>query len=291
MSNPSLSRWSAIVTLGLVASLLMLLPGGRSLLDPANYLIWIFMAASFGLYLYGILRSYHQVVLVDQALAEIDRLGELLKDRQAGAAAADRWVIESGRATVNGTVPWAWASFRAGGHERGDRAIGAVESHLHAVGGVVNGVAGAMVSVGLCGTMIGLILSLFTLKSGFNDIEGGAAKLMEHMVEAIGAMGLAFYATLFGAALGGVILRFAHLHVVADIQTVLARWDLATAALDEPAAKDPSPPGKPSGDAHAVAMVEGMLDRLDPAVRTQVQAAIASRAATPVAAPAADIKG
>ena len=64
-----------------------------------------------------------------------------------------------------------------------------------------------MITVGLLGTIIGLILTI----DGISSVLGAAGENYSDMVEGLNntvqGMGTAFYTTLFGGLLGGVILK------------------------------------------------------------------------------------
>lgn len=68
-------------------------------------------------------------------------------------------------------------------------------------------IAGLMVTLGLIGTILGLIISVGGLESVMTQVEGLSKGLLGGMKETIRGMAIAFYSTLFGAVLGAVVLR------------------------------------------------------------------------------------
>ena len=71
----------------------------------------------------------------------------------------------------------------------------------------VSVVSGMLITIGLLGTVVGLIITV----NGLSDVLEAAGKdsrlLLEGMNQTVEGMGTAFYTTFFGALLGGVVLR------------------------------------------------------------------------------------
>jgi biopolymer transport protein ExbB/TolQ len=72
---------------------------------------------------------------------------------------------------------------------------------------IVDFCSSILVTLGLVGTIIGLIRSADGLGDVFLAMSQGDTSIMEGVKEALGGMGVAFYTTLMGAILGGVCLR------------------------------------------------------------------------------------
>ena len=70
-------------------------------------------------------------------------------------------------------------------------------------------IAGLMVTLGLIGTILGLIISVSGLETVMTQVgtPGGSKGIFGGIKETIQGMAIAFYATLFGAVLGAVVLR------------------------------------------------------------------------------------
>jgi MotA/TolQ/ExbB proton channel family len=68
-------------------------------------------------------------------------------------------------------------------------------------------IAGLMVTLGLIGTILGLIISVSGLESVMTEVGIANKNIFGGVKETIQGMAIAFYATLFGAVLGAVVLR------------------------------------------------------------------------------------
>jgi hypothetical protein len=68
-------------------------------------------------------------------------------------------------------------------------------------------IAGLMVTLGLIGTILGLIISVAGLESVMTQVGIANKNIFGGIKETIQGMAIAFYATLFGAVLGAVVLR------------------------------------------------------------------------------------
>lgn len=70
-----------------------------------------------------------------------------------------------------------------------------------------------LITLGLVGTVVGLTLTLSGLTSSLEALGQDQDQLMRGLRGAMGGMGTAFYTTLLGSVLGGVLLRvFAHIN-------------------------------------------------------------------------------
>ena len=67
--------------------------------------------------------------------------------------------------------------------------------------------SGLMVTLGLIGTILGLIISVGGLENVMQNVGGANGPLLSGVQETIRGMAIAFYSTLFGAVMGAVILR------------------------------------------------------------------------------------
>jgi len=88
-----------------------------------------------------------------------------------------------------------------------DNLVTLLQSRLLAKTRVVEFCSSILVTLGLVGTIIGLIQSAGGLGEVFKAMSGGDTTIMEGVDAALGGMGVAFYTTLMGAILGGVCLR------------------------------------------------------------------------------------
>jgi hypothetical protein len=68
-------------------------------------------------------------------------------------------------------------------------------------------ISGLMVTLGLIGTILGLIISVAGLEAIMSEVGIANKNIFGGVKETIQGMAIAFYATLFGAVLGAVVLR------------------------------------------------------------------------------------
>lgn len=88
-----------------------------------------------------------------------------------------------------------------------DNLVTLLQSRLLAKTRVVEFCSSILVTLGLVGTIIGLIQSAGGLGEVFKAMASEDGSIMEGVDAALGGMGVAFYTTLMGAVLGGVCLR------------------------------------------------------------------------------------
>ncbi|MEM1354879.1 MAG: MotA/TolQ/ExbB proton channel family protein [Planctomycetota bacterium] len=88
-----------------------------------------------------------------------------------------------------------------------DNLVTLLQARLLARTRIVDFCSSILVTLGLVGTIIGLIRSADGLGDVFFAMSQGQTTIMEGVKEALGGMGIAFYTTLMGAILGGVCLR------------------------------------------------------------------------------------
>lgn len=92
-----------------------------------------------------------------------------------------------------------------------------------------------MITLGLVGTVVGLSLTLMGLTNSLEALGEDQEQLLAGLRTAMEGMGTAFYATLLGAVLGGVLLRvFAHINQngVENLEDSLSRIFLVYCAVD-----------------------------------------------------------
>ncbi|MDQ6954546.1 MAG: MotA/TolQ/ExbB proton channel family protein [Mariprofundaceae bacterium] len=92
-----------------------------------------------------------------------------------------------------------------------------------------------MITMGLIGTVLGLTITLTGLNGALENIDSDATSVLIGLREAMSGMGLAFYTTLLGSIMGGVLLRmFAYIgdNSIEALQDTLVRSCLVYAAID-----------------------------------------------------------
>lgn len=88
-----------------------------------------------------------------------------------------------------------------------DNLVTLLQARLLAKTRLVEFCSSILVTLGLVGTIIGLIQSAGGLSEVFTAISSQDDTIMQGVDKALGGMGVAFYTTLMGAILGGVCLR------------------------------------------------------------------------------------
>lgn len=92
-----------------------------------------------------------------------------------------------------------------------------------------------LITLGLIGTVVGLTLTLTGLTSSLDSLGQDQDQLLSGLRGAMAGMGTAFYTTLLGAVLGGVLLRiFAHINEngVESLEDTLTRVCLVYCSAD-----------------------------------------------------------
>lgn len=88
-----------------------------------------------------------------------------------------------------------------------DNLIVLMRTRLRASTQITDICSGILVTLGLVGTIVGLIVSAGGLGDTIQAVGGDNNQLLSGMKVTIGGMGTAFYTTLTGAILGGIVLR------------------------------------------------------------------------------------
>lgn len=104
-----------------------------------------------------------------------------------------------------------------------DNLIEILHARLTSRNRTVELLANVLITLGLVGTIIGLLLSVSSLSAALEPSSGaGVEGVLRSLRGTISALGTAFYTTLAGALLGGVILRILGSVVEAAIQRHVA---------------------------------------------------------------------
>ncbi len=92
-----------------------------------------------------------------------------------------------------------------------------------------------LITLGLVGTVVGLTLTLSGLTGSLEALGENQNQMMSGLRSAMGGMGTAFYTTLLGSVLGGVLLRiYGHIdeHGVESLENALTRICLVYCSAD-----------------------------------------------------------
>ncbi len=91
-----------------------------------------------------------------------------------------------------------------------------------------------LITVGLIGTVMGLTITLTGLNGALNNVGSDNMSMLMSLGDALSGMGLAFYTTLLGAIMGGVLLRvFAYItdNSIEALQDTLVRSCMVYASV------------------------------------------------------------
>lgn len=103
-----------------------------------------------------------------------------------------------------------------------DNLVTLLQARLLAKTRVVEFCSSILVTLGLVGTIIGLIQSAGGLSEVITAMTGEEGTVMDGVYKALSGMGVAFYTTLMGAVLGGVCLRLLSNLVDANTEHVVS---------------------------------------------------------------------
>jgi len=199
--------------------------------------IWAYIASDtsrvtwviLGTFVFGVLVSFIHVLGLTREWFCAYRLqyqikgkglyGAIAKGRQASSRfiAALQYIHENGG---NVDMP-ALSTVEFSGYIRGARFVSLLGS--------------LMITMGLIGTVLGLTITLTGLNGALENVDSDGMSVLIGLREAMSGMGLAFYTTLLGSILGGVLLRmFAYIgdNSIEALQDLLVRSCMVYAATD-----------------------------------------------------------
>lgn len=193
--------------------------------DPSR-ITW----AIIGLFALGVATSFVLTILLTLEFVKVDELENIAK--------RDGWLgIE--QTDKKGCVAQFFTSLRTIVNNNGDLNIEAlvnVEFSIYQrVAHALEIIGNLLITLGLIGTVVGLTLTLTGLTSSLDALGHDQAQLLSGLRGAMAGMGTAFYTTLLGAVLGGVLLRiFAHIdeNGVESLEDALTRVCLVYCSSD-----------------------------------------------------------
>lgn len=104
-----------------------------------------------------------------------------------------------------------------------DNLVVLMQSRLHARIRLTEIAGGVLVTIGLVGTIVGLISSFAGIDVVLKNVGEDKQKLLSGFTDTLGGMGTAFYTTLLGSILGGVVMRVLNTIVVSSTDALLSR--------------------------------------------------------------------
>lgn len=123
-----------------------------------------------------------------------------------------------------------------------DNLVVLMQSKLHARIRLTEIAGSILITIGLVGTILGLISSFGGIDEVLANVGEDKQKLLAGFNETLGGMGTAFYTTLLGSIFGGVIMRILNAIVVSGTDSLLSRIAELTEVYILPTLKAPKRP-------------------------------------------------
>ncbi|MDQ6965140.1 MAG: MotA/TolQ/ExbB proton channel family protein [Mariprofundales bacterium] len=181
-----------------------------------------------GLFLFSLLVSFIHTLLLTAEWFRGYRIERVLKKKGLSAVKPKRRVVDRFIAAVqhinsHGAVPdvAGLVDVEFAAHHRGSRFVGLLGNLL--------------ITMGLIGTVLGMTMTLSGLNGALAAIGDDQELMLSGLSSAMSGMGVAFYTTLLGSVLGGVLLRvFAWItdNSIDGLQDLMMRSCLVYAAAD-----------------------------------------------------------
>jgi len=157
---------------------------------------------TYGLFIIGVLMSFSLVLKITAEAIHASKLGKTaMKFSLAGinpenpASAVERFFLSLKEVIRKNDQPDVEALL--------DMEMGPYHRTSHAVDIIGN----LLITLGLIGTVVGLTMTLAGLTTSLDALGHDQERLLAGLTRAMGGMGTAFYTTLLGSVLGGVLLR------------------------------------------------------------------------------------
>lgn len=104
-----------------------------------------------------------------------------------------------------------------------DNLVVLMQSKLHARIRLTEIAGSVLVTIGLVGTIVGLIASFAGIDVVLESVGEDKQKLLSGFTDTLGGMGTAFYTTLLGSIFGGVVMRVLNTIVVSSTDSLISR--------------------------------------------------------------------
>lgn len=182
------------------------------------------------LFVIGVLLSFSLAITLTNEAKQAIRLGIDARDgslsevnTRLGVYAVQRFFASLKRVVAGNTPPDIEALI--------DVELNTYQRRSHAVEVIGN----LLITLGLIGTVIGLTFTLSGLTTSLDALGQDQQRLLRGLENAMSGMGTAFYTTLLGAVLGGVLLRIFALitdHGISDLSDLLKKICMVYCAQD-----------------------------------------------------------
>lgn len=184
--------------------------------DPSR-ITWLIL----GLFLLGVIASFVLTIIITKEGYRATQLEE--NAREGGLNGI---VVRAGNRIADSFFRALKATVESKGQPDVDRLLHVELASLERVSHMIETAGSLLITLGLIGTVMGLTMTLSGLTGSIEALGQDQELLMSGLREAMGGMGTAFYNTLLGAVLGGILLRvFAQInqHGVEAVQDSLMR--------------------------------------------------------------------
>jgi biopolymer transport protein ExbB/TolQ len=210
-----LLEWSLyVVALGVMVTVL----AGQIIFDALRGDAWIITAIILGIFAFALVKNFLDVHFIARqrrlTSAQIDQLRETNN--------IFVFLQNSEPSLFRDHIDNLHEIFRRDYNISQDNLVTLLQARLLSKTKVVDFASSILVTLGLVGTIIGLIQSAGGLGDVLRAMSAGDTSILAGVDEALEGMGLAFYTTLLGAILGGVCLRLLSNLVDANIDHVVS---------------------------------------------------------------------
>ncbi len=165
--------------------------------DPSK-ISWVII----GLFVIGVGMSFTVAITITHEALQTVELGNIARTKglngvepEGSAHAVQRFFLSLKEIIANNSAPDIEALI--------DVELATYQRRSHSVEVIGN----LLITLGLIGTVIGLTLTLAGLTTSLDALGQDHNRLMRGLERAVSGMGTAFYTTLLGAVLGGILLR------------------------------------------------------------------------------------
>lgn len=193
--------------------------------DPSR-ITWLIM----GLFGMGLLGSFVLTIMVTQESYRAMQLDQLARDGGLKAI-----IVKSRKRAADRFFHAIQSTLDSKGQPEVETLLNVELAAYERIGHMVELVGNLLITLGLIGTVMGLTLTLTGLTGSLEALGSDQEMLLQGLRTAMSGMGTAFYTTLLGAVLGGVLLRmFAQisLHGVEGLHDNLLRISMVYCSAD-----------------------------------------------------------
>jgi len=183
-----------------------------------------------GLFIVGLIGSFVLVLMVTKEAVRTAQLE--IKAREGGLKAI---TVHSTRRAADRFFKSIQSTIESKGKPEVEALLGVELAFYERISSMIELVGNLLITMGLIGTVMGLTFTLTGLTGSLDALGHDQEMLLAGLRKAMGGMGTAFYTTLLGAVLGGVLLRmFAqiNLHGIESLHDNLLRICLVYCSAD-----------------------------------------------------------